>query len=171
LSIDRSERRGERGTYVVSYTQSNAVEAEEKLRYLLTYLEHAHGITAVSLWFTQDACDRAEDVIWDEDTDRPISKDELELDSLLDDDVDWIDDLDDTRLQFENAKVPIEIERPKHFQQIQSNPLEGDAESITTFYKTSDLPALDGDNGDAPPVIGGLTRAGDSRESSAPLAA
>jgi hypothetical protein len=166
LSIDRSQRRGERGTYVVTYTQSNAVEAEEKLRYLLTYLEHEHGDSSVSHWFTQDACDRAEDVLWDKATNRPISKEEIALDDLLNDDIDWIDDLD---AQFENAKVTIDIPRPNRFNKVQSNPLEGDAESIQTFYKTSDLPDDDGDNGDAPPTIGSSSRAEGSHESSAPL--
>ena len=127
LSIDRSQRKGERGTYVVTFTQSNAVEAEEKLRHLLSYLEHHYESSHVSHWFTQDACERAEEVIWDDETNRPISRAERDLDELLDEDIDWLDDLDDAKLHFEAATIT--VERPKRFQHVQSNPLEGDAES------------------------------------------
>jgi hypothetical protein len=124
LSIDRSQCKGERGVYVFTFTQSNAVEAEEKLRYLLTYLEHQYNSSAVSHWFTQDACERAEEVHWDDETNRPISRAELDLDELLEEDIDWLDDLDDAKLHFDAAKIT--IERPKRFQKVQSNPLEGD---------------------------------------------
>jgi hypothetical protein len=165
LSIDRSQRRADRGAYVFTFTQAHAVEAEEKLKFLLNYLEHHYGTSAVSHWFTQDACDRAEEVIWDNDTDRPISREELDLDELLDEELDFCDDLDDARYQFESAKIS--VERPQRFQQVQNNPLEGDEESVTTFYHVSDLPVLDGDSRVAEPAIGGASVAGDSHGSSA----
>jgi hypothetical protein len=89
LSIDRSQRRADRGAYVFTFTQAHAVEAEEKLKFLLNYLEHHYHTSAVSHWLTQDACDRAEEVIWDKDTDRPISREELDLDELLDEELDF----------------------------------------------------------------------------------
>ena len=165
LSIDRSQRKGERGTYVVTFTQSNAVEAEEKLRYLLTYLEHQYNSSHVSHWFTQDACERAEEVIWDDETNRPISRAEMDLDELLDEDIDWLDDLDDAKLHFEAATIT--VDRPKRFQKVQSNPLEGDAESLQTFYQGSDLPETDGENGATSPTTGSSFFAGDARASSA----
>ena len=165
LSIDRSQRKGERGTYVFTFTQSNAVEAEEKLRYLLTYLEHQYNSSHVSHWFTQDACERAEEVIWDDETNRPISRAEMDLDELLDEDIDWLDDLDDAKLHFEAATIT--VDRPKRFQKVQSNPLEGDAESLQTFYQGSDLPETDGENGATSPTTGSSFFAGDARASSA----
>ena len=127
--------------------------------------------SAVSHWFTQEACERAEDVTWDHEADRPISKEELFLDSLLDDDEDnWFDDLDDTQTQF--AEVQLDVSnRPTRFQEIQSNPLEGDEESVHTFYKATDLPGLNGEEGAANPTIGRPASAEGSRESPAPLVA
>jgi hypothetical protein len=119
----------------------------------------------VSHWFTQDACERAEEVIWDDATNRPISRAELELDDLLDEDIDWLDDLDDAKLHFEAAKIT--VERPKRFQKVQSNPLEGDEDSLKTFYQGSDLPEMDGEKGATSPTIGGSTFAGNFCESSA----
>ena len=148
-----------------TFTQSNAVEAEEKLRYLLTYLEHQYNSSHVSHWFTQDACERAEEVIWDDETNRPISRAEMDLDELLEEDIDWLDDLDEAKLHFEAAKIT--VDRPKRFQKVQSNPLEGDAESLQTFYQGSDLPETDGENGVTSPTTGSSMFAGDFRESSA----
>jgi hypothetical protein len=54
----------------------------------------------LSHWFTQDACERAEEVFWDDETNRPISRAELDLDELLDEDIDRINDLDEAKLHF-----------------------------------------------------------------------
>ena len=173
LSIDPSNRRGENGAYVVSYKQSTAAESEETLRFLLPYLENRYGTSAVSHWFTQDACERAEEVVWDTNADRPISPDELELDSLLDDsDEDgWFDKLDETQMKFTEVQItPVVTERPNRFQTIQSNPLEGDEETVKTFYQADDLPDLDGEEGAAGPTIDCPLRAEGSLESSAPSA-
>jgi hypothetical protein len=97
-------------------------------------------------------------------------KDELELDSLLDDDDEdeWFDKLHETQTPFAFFLISsVANERPNCFQPTHSNPLEGDAESVPTLYTAYDLPDLDGEEGGATPTIGRPASAEDSRESSA----
>jgi hypothetical protein len=97
-------------------------------------------------------------------------KDELELESLLDDDDEdeWFDKLHETQTPFAFFLISSVVnERPNCFQPTHSNPLEGDAESVPTLYTAYDLPDLDGEDGGATPTIGRPASAEDSRESSA----
>jgi hypothetical protein len=57
--------------------------------------------------------------MWDEAADHPISREELGLDDLLADGIDWLDNLDDANLHFDAVKIS--IERPKCFQHVVQN--------------------------------------------------
>jgi hypothetical protein len=46
LSIDPATRHTDRGSFVVTYTIDNVLDAEEKLKNLLSYLVHEHGESA-----------------------------------------------------------------------------------------------------------------------------
>ena len=64
LSVDPATRYSDRGSFVATYTIDNAIEAEENLRNLLSYLIHEHG-ESVTYWFNPVALERADDMAWD----------------------------------------------------------------------------------------------------------
>jgi hypothetical protein len=80
---------------LVTYKVDNAVEAEEKLKHLLSYFIHDYGDSS-TLWFLPTAIERADGMKWDAINHRPISAFEEELDGILDDDdLDWVANLED----------------------------------------------------------------------------
>jgi hypothetical protein len=146
LSIDPSQRAADRGSFVVTYTVDNAPEAEEKLKNLLSYLIHSHGESS-TYWFNATAIERADCMKWDDVNGRPITVEEMDLDDLLDDDMDWVANMDEASLSF-GAKPAVEISlaRPSLLSKVSNNPLAGETDSVRTFYAVNDLPAdTDGD--------------------------
>jgi hypothetical protein len=69
LSVDAAIQHSDHGSFVVGYTINNAVEAEEKLKNLLSYLIHEHRESA-TYWFSTNAIGRADGMKWDNETDR-----------------------------------------------------------------------------------------------------
>jgi hypothetical protein len=169
LSIDASTKHSDRGQFVATYTIDNAVEAEEKLRNLLSYLMHSHGDSA-TYWFSGTAIERADHMKWDEVNQRPITVEEMDLDDVLDDDLDWVDSLGETETSFQ-PKVEVTLDRPSILRRISNNPLLGDADSVKTFNPNAVHPLPDASIGDTSDYHS-ATRvdtsiAGDSGESSA----
>jgi hypothetical protein len=141
LSIDPAQRASDRGSFVVTYTADNALEAEEKLKNLLSYLVHLHGESS-TYWFTTSAIERADHMKWDEVNERPITMEEMELDDLLEDDMDWVANMDEAALSFGTTSlVDISLVRPSLLHKVSNNPLAGEMDSVRTFYAVNDLPA------------------------------
>ena len=103
---------------------------------------------------------------WDEANDRPISAEEMDLDALLEDDLDWVVNLDATDILFK--AVEITLERPSLLHRVSNNPLNGDVDSVkSSFHKVTDLP--DQEEGETSnhrdAEMGDNTTAGDSEGS------
>jgi hypothetical protein len=132
---------------VVTYTVDNAEEAEEKMKNLLSYLVHEHGDSA-TYWFNSTAIERADHMQWDKVNNRPITIDELDLDDLLDDEMDWVANMDAADISFKPAQVEVTLARPSLLHKVSNNPFLGEADSVQTFHPgVSDLPTdTDGDN-------------------------
>jgi hypothetical protein len=147
LSVDAAVRHTDRGSFVVTYTVDNAVEAEEKLKNLLSYLAHEHGDSA-TYWFSSAAIDRADHMQWDDKNDRPITIEELDLDDLLQDELDWVANMNAVDISFTPASVEIMLARPSLLHKVSNNPLLGEADSVQTFHHgVTSLPTHgDGDN-------------------------
>jgi hypothetical protein len=147
LSIDPATRHSDRGSFVATYTIDNAVEAEEKLRNLLSYLIHEHGDSA-TYWFNPVALERADNMAWDDENERPITIEEMDLDDLLEDDLDWVANLDAADITF-RSRVEVTLTRPSLLQNVSNNPLRGETDSVQTFHRGSPLPTnMAGDNSD-----------------------
>jgi hypothetical protein len=123
------------------------VEAEEKLKNLLSYLIHEHGESA-TYWFNTNAIKRADHMTWDEENDRPITIEEIDLDTLLDDDLDWVANMDAADISFKSTPVEVTLARPSLLHKVSNNPLLGEADSVQTFHQgVTDVPSnMDGDN-------------------------
>jgi hypothetical protein len=146
LSIDPPTRHTDRGSFVVTYTVNNALEAEEKLKNLLSYLIHKHGDSA-TYWLSATTIERADHMKWDEVNDRPITAKEIDLDDLLEDDMDWVANLDAANISF-GARVEVTLARPSLLRKVSNNPLLGETDSVQTFYAVNDLPTvMEGDTG------------------------
>jgi hypothetical protein len=132
---------------VVTYTIDNAEEAEEKLKNLLSYLINAHGESAI-YWFSPTAMTCADRMTWDEVNHRPITIDELDLGALLDDDLDWVANMDAADISFKPAQVEVTLMRPSLLYKVSNNPFLGETDSVQTFHHgVSNLPThMDGDN-------------------------
>jgi hypothetical protein len=155
---------------VVGYTVDNAVEAEEKLKNLLSYLIHEHGESA-TYWFNTNAISRADSMKWDNETDRPITVEEMDLDLLLDDDVDWTANMDAADITFKPIQIEVNLVRPSLLHRVSNNPLNGEVDSVQTFHQgVSNLPSnMDGDDSaNRAAVIGDDSDAGDLEGSPAP---
>jgi hypothetical protein len=121
LSIDPNTRHSECGSFVATYTVDNAEEAEEKLCNLLSYLSHEYGDSA-SYWFSATAIERADNMAWDDEQQRPITTEELDLDALLDDDLDWIANVEEAQKTFQPT-VEVTLERPSILRKVSNNPM------------------------------------------------
>jgi hypothetical protein len=117
---------------VVTYTVDNAVEAEEKLKNLLSYLLQAHGKSA-TYWFNPTAIERADNMSWDKANDRPITVEEIDLDLLLDDDLDWVANMESADISFKST-VKVSLERPSLLHKVSNNPFNGEADSVQIFH-------------------------------------
>lgn len=142
LSVDAATRFNDRGSFVVTYAVDNAEEAEEKIKNLLSYLIHDHGDSA-TYWFNPTAIERADGMKWDEVHNRPITADELDLDDLLNDDVDWIANMEEADKSFKPAQVEVLLTRPSLLHKVSNNPFLGKADSVQTFHQgVSHLPSV-----------------------------
>jgi hypothetical protein len=140
LSIDASIRHSDRGSFVVGYTVNNAVEAEEKLKNLLSYLIHEHGESA-TYWFSTNAIGRADGMKWDNEKDWPITAEEMDLNLLLNDDVDWTN-MDAADIAFKPIQDEVTLARPSLLHMVLNNPLNGEVDSVQTFHQgVSNLPS------------------------------
>ena len=169
LSVDAATRYTDRGSFVVTYTVDNTEEAEEKLKNLLSYLIHEHGDSA-TYWFNPTAIDRADHMQWDHDNDRPVTVEELDLDELLKDDLDWVANMDEAEISFKPPQVDITPARPSLLGKVSNNPLLGETDSVQTFHNgVTDLPTdMDGDNSaNRDAEMGDNSDAGDSEGSPA----
>jgi hypothetical protein len=147
LAVDPATKHGDLGSFVITYTVENAPDAEEHLRHLLSYLIHEHG-DAATYWFSSMAIERADEVEWDTENNRPITIEEMDLDALLDDDIDWTANLSAVDISFAPS-VEKELARPSRLQKVSNNPLQGENDSVGTFYRASDLSvASNGDTSD-----------------------
>jgi len=171
LSVDPAVRFSDRGSFVLTYTIDNAEEAEEKTKNLLSYLVNEHGESA-TYWFSSTAIERADSMKWDEVNKRPITVDELDLDELLDDEMDWMVNMDEADISFKNKMVEVTLARPSLLQhKVSNNPLNGEVDSVQTFHQgVSNLPSdMDGDDSaNRAAVIGDDSVAGDLEGSPAP---
>jgi hypothetical protein len=148
LSVDPAVRFSDRGSFVVTYTVDNAEEAEEKLKNLLSYLVNEHGESA-TYWFSSTAIERADSMKWDEVNKRPITVDEMDLDELLDDEMDWMANMEEADISFKTKTVEVTLARPSLLQhKVSNNPLNGEVDSVLTFHQgVSNLPSdMDGDD-------------------------
>ena len=147
LSVDAAVRFSDRGSFVVTYTVDNAEEAEEKLKNLLSYLVHAHGESA-TYWFSSSAIERADSMKWDAVNHWPITVDELDLDDLLDNEMDWVANMDAADISFKTKTVEVTLARPSLLQRVSNNPLNGETDSVITFHPgvTNLPPTMEGDN-------------------------
>jgi hypothetical protein len=163
LSIDAAIQHSDRGSFVVGYTVDNAVEAEEKLKNLLSYLIHKHGESA-TYWFSTNAIGRADGMKWDKENDRPITAEEMDLDLLLENNVDWTANMDAADITFKQIQVEVNLARPSLLHRVSNNPLNGEVNSVQTFHQgVSNLPSnMDGDDSaNHVAVIGDDSLAGD----------
>ena len=80
--------------------------------------------------------------------DGPITIDELDLDELLDDEMDWVANMDAADISFKTKKVEVTLARPSLLHKVSNNPLNGEADSVLTFHPgvTNLPPSMDGDN-------------------------
>jgi hypothetical protein len=85
---------------------------------------------------------------WDTENDRPITIEELDLDTLLEDDLDWVANMDAADISFKSKQVEVTLARPSLLHKVSNNPLLGEADSVQMFHQgVTNLPtSMDGDN-------------------------
>jgi hypothetical protein len=165
LSVDTAIRHSNRGSFVVEYTVDGAVEAAEKLKNLLSYLIHEHGESA-TVWFSTNPIGRAEGIKWDKENNWPITAEEMDLNLLLNDDVDWIwtTNMDSVDITFKKIQVEVNLARPSLLHRVSNNPFNGKVDSVQTFHQgvSNLLSNMDGDDSaNRAAVIGDDSVAGD----------
>jgi hypothetical protein len=163
LSVDAASWHSNRSSFVVRYTINNAVKAEEKLKNLLSYLIHEHGESA-TYWFRTNAIGRADGMKWDNENDRPITAEEMDLDLLLNNDVDWTANMDAADIAFKPIQVEVNLARPSLLHRVSNNPLNGKVDSVQTFHQgvSNLLSNMEGDDSaNRAAVIGDDSVAGD----------
>jgi hypothetical protein len=137
----------------------------------LSYLINEHGELA-TYWFSSMAIERADSMTWDEVNKRPITVDELDLDELLDNEMDWMANVNKADISFNTKQVEVTLARPLLLQhRVSNNPLNGKADSMQMFHQgVSNLPSnMDkDDSANRAAGIGDDSVAGDLEGSPAP---
>jgi hypothetical protein len=136
LSVDAAIQHSDRGSFVVGYTVNNAVEVEEKLKNLLSYLIHEQGESA-TFWFSTNAVGRADGMKWDKENDRPITAEEMDLDLLLNDNVGWTANMDAADITFKPIQVEVNLARPSLLHRVSNNPSTAKSIQCNHFIKVS----------------------------------
>jgi hypothetical protein len=77
---------------------------------------------------------------WDAVNDRPITAEEMDLDDLLGDDMDWVANLDAADISFNTPRVEVSFARPSLLNKVSNNPFLGETDSVKTFYAVNNLP-------------------------------
>jgi hypothetical protein len=85
---------------------------------------------------------------WDEVNNRPITVDELDLDALFDDDLDWVANMEEANRTFKLVQVGVVLQRPSLLHKVSNNPFLGKVDSVQTFHQgvTHLPPVVDGDD-------------------------
>jgi hypothetical protein len=114
----------------------------------LSYLIHNYGDSAIYWFSSASAIERADHMKWDDDNNRPITAEEMDLDDLLDNDMDWVANLEEADILF-GAWVEVTLAWPSLLRKVSNNPLMSEtSNSVRTFYAVNDLPTMiDGDTG------------------------
>jgi hypothetical protein len=136
LAINPATKANERGGYVITYCKSSATEAEEKITNLAAFFKHQYGEESLER-FTVAACEQADNTQWDEVNDRPITAKELYLDETMEEELDWVANLDDVNFESKQEEKII-IERPKNpdgiLKRQPAYPQSADDDTIGTFF-------------------------------------
>ena len=109
----------------------------------------------------------AEQTVWDTVNDRPITAEELYLEDIMDEDISWVENLNDVTFA-KSTKVDILIDRPTSSSISQPTfPKSADSDTIVTFHPNQDIaPTEDTEDGTID-QLSTTTKETDSDESNA----
>jgi hypothetical protein len=131
LALNSATKSQEKGGFVVTYCKAYEDEAVEKITNIAAYFMHHYGEESLKC-FTPKACDAAKQTKWDKDNDRPITIMEQDLEDVMDEDIEWIENLGDVTF---GAQKPTEVvlERPQ-LPKRSSRPSSTDDDMVGTFF-------------------------------------
>jgi hypothetical protein len=130
LALNPATKPQEKGGYVVTYSKAHETEAVEKIANIAAFFRHHYGDVSLER-FTTDACDQADLTKWDAVNDRPITVEEQALEEVMDEDIEWLENLDD--VTFGNKmEVEVILERPQR--PVNPHPSSADTDTVGTFF-------------------------------------
>jgi hypothetical protein len=140
LAVNSATKPHEKGGFVITYQKRYEQEAVEKINNLAAYFKHRFGSEALER-FTQEAVDTAETTIWDTENDRPITAEEMFLEEIVEEEINWIANLDD--VTFANtSEAEVILERPAKLSASHPRmPTSTDADTIVTFHPGQEVAA------------------------------
>ena len=133
LSIDPTWKSQECGGFVIAFAKQHKMEAVEKISSLLAFFKHRFGEASLE-YFAQEALNQAEMTQWDMEHDHLITQEEMFLDDIVAEEIEWIDNLKDA--QFASpTDTPILLDHPSILLIPHPElPANTDANTVQTFF-------------------------------------
>lgn len=142
LALNPATKSHERGGYVITYQKRYETEAIEKIENLAAFFKHHFGSDSLER-FTQEQVNMAEQTVWDTVNDRPITAEELYLEDIMDEDISWVENLNDVTFA-KSTKEDLIIERPASSSISQpAFPKSADSDTIVTFHPNQEVARTD----------------------------
>jgi hypothetical protein len=136
LALNPATKPQEKGGFVVTYCKAYESEAVEKIANIASFFQHHYGDESLER-FTPEACEQADNTKWDEKNDRPITMDEQDLQEVMEEDIAWIENLNDVTFG-EKLDMEVIVERPKKAPNINTRaaarPTSTDNDTVGTFF-------------------------------------
>jgi hypothetical protein len=130
LALNSATKPQEKVGFVITYCKAYEKEAVEKIANISSYFKHHYGDKSLER-FTPEACDAADLTKWDEENDRPITLAEQDLEDVMDEEIEWFENLGD--VTFGTQPTEVILERPKP-PKPSSRPTSADDDTLGTFY-------------------------------------
>jgi hypothetical protein len=131
LALNSATKPQEKGGFVITYCKAYEDEAVEKIANISAYFKHHYGEESLER-FTPEACDAADLTKWDTDNDRPITVMEQDLEDVMDEDIEWVENLGDVTFGAQKPTAVL-LGRPK-LPKPSSRPSSADDDTVGTFF-------------------------------------
>jgi hypothetical protein len=131
LALNAATKPQEKGGFVITYCKAYEDKAVEKIANITAYFKHYYGEDSLER-FTPEACDAADKTKWDVENDRPITVMEQDLDDVMDEEIEWLENLGDVSFGTQKTTEVI-LECPKAPKR-SALPSSADDDTVGTFF-------------------------------------
>jgi hypothetical protein len=146
LALNPATKPQEKGGFVITYSKAHESEAVEKISNIAAFFLHHYGAESLER-FTAEACEQANLTKWDAANDRPITLEEQDLEAVMDEEIEWLANLDDINFGKQpNVEVVLDRPLPANASRVNPHPTSADADTVGTFFPRQKITTQEDDS-------------------------